>query len=51
MKQNKIFKESFTKITDDLLKKSINIILNPRLNKLTEKENPLDQKVISYKIL
>ena len=51
MKQNRIAKESFSKTTDDFLKKSINIILNSRINKLTEKETLYDQKVFNYKIL
>jgi hypothetical protein len=51
MKQNRISKESFSKTTDDFLKKSINIILNSRINKITEKETPWDQKVFNYKIL
>lgn len=45
MKHNRIAKEIFSKITDDFLKKSINIVLNSRINRLSEKEALSDKKV------
>jgi hypothetical protein len=51
MKNLRSARESFSNILDDFLKKSINIILNSRMTKLSEKDQAYDTKVISFKII